>query len=125
MNPQPLAYFCNNCSFRPLLNLRDCYGNSLLHLACSAGNYEVVIALVTFYKTFYGRNFFWFNWVLDQGPEQRESKLTVLYQLFIIILISYIIIYYIIIKLLIMENHPSQNRKWNSTSRNLRTFVIS
>jgi hypothetical protein len=29
-------------------------------------------------------------------------------------LISYIIIYYIIIKLLIMENHPSQNQKQNS-----------
>jgi hypothetical protein len=51
---------------------------------------------------------------LDRGPERRESKLTVLCPMIIIILISYIIIYYIIIKLLIMENHPSQNRKRNS-----------
>jgi hypothetical protein len=58
--------------------------------------------------------FFWFMQVLDRGTEQRESKLTVLCPLIIIIFISYIIIYYIIIKLLIMENHPGQNRKWNS-----------
>jgi hypothetical protein len=57
---------------------------------------------------------FWFMRVLDRGPGQRESKLTVLCPLIIIIFISYIIIFYIIIKLLIMENHPSQNRKWNS-----------
>jgi hypothetical protein len=44
--------------------------------------------------------FFWFKRVLDRGPEQRESKMTVLCPLIIIILISYIIIYYIIIKLL-------------------------
>jgi hypothetical protein len=56
-------------------------------------------------KTF----FFWFKWVLDRDPEQRESKLTVLCLLIIIILISYII-YYIIIKLLIMESHLSRNR---------------
>ncbi len=70
--------------------------------------------------------FFLFKRVLDQGPEQRESKMTVLCPLIIIILISYIIIYYIIIyyiiiyyiiiyyiiiKLLIMENHPSRNQK--------------
>jgi hypothetical protein len=48
------------------------------------------------------------------GPKHRESKMTVLCLLIIIILISYIIIYCIIIKLLIMENHPSQNRKQNS-----------
>ncbi len=58
---------------------------------------------------------FWLKWVLDRGPEHRESKMTVLCQLIIIILISSIVIYYIIIKLLIMENHPSQNRKWNSS----------
>ncbi len=52
-------------------------------------------------------DFFWFKWVLDQGPEQRESKLTVLCPLIIMILIGKIIIYYIIIELLIMENHPS------------------
>jgi hypothetical protein len=40
--------------------------------------------------------------------------MTVLCVLIIIILISYITIYYIIIKLLIMENHPSQNWKQNS-----------
>ncbi len=40
--------------------------------------------------------FFWFKQVLDQGPEQRESKMTVLCLLIIIILISYIIVYYII-----------------------------
>ncbi len=57
--------------------------------------------------------FFLFKRVLNQGPEWKESKLTVLCPLIIIILISYIIIYYIIIKLLIMENHPSQNRKQN------------
>ncbi len=50
--------------------------------------------------------FFWFKQVLDQGPEQRESKLTILCPLIIAILISYIIIYYIIIKLLIIEDHP-------------------
>jgi len=43
---------------------------------------------------------FLFKWVLDRGPEQRESKLTVLCLLIIIMLISYIIMYYIIIKLL-------------------------
>ena len=37
--------------------------------------------------------FFWCKRVLDLGPEQRESKLTVLCLLIIIILISYIIIY--------------------------------
>jgi hypothetical protein len=58
--------------------------------------------------------FFWFKWVLDKGPEQKESKLTVLCPLIIIILIKYTIIYYIIIRLLIMENHPSRNRKRNS-----------
>jgi hypothetical protein len=46
--------------------------------------------------------FFWFKQVLDRGPEQRESKLTVLCPLIIIILISYINIYYFIIKLLLM-----------------------
>ncbi len=54
------------------------------------------------------------KWVLDWGPEQRESKMTVLCPLIIIILINKIIIYYIIIRLLIMENHPRQNWKWNS-----------
>jgi len=56
---------------------------------------------------------FWFKRVQDRGPEQRESKLTVLCPLIIIILISYITIYRIIIKLLIMENHPRQNQKQN------------
>jgi hypothetical protein len=51
-----------------------------------------------FIDNFYFFVFFWFNWVLDRGPEQRESKLTVLCLLIIIILISYIIIYYNIIK---------------------------
>jgi len=51
--------------------------------------------------------FFWFKWVLDQGPEQRESNWTVLCLLIIIILISYIIIK--LLNKLIMENHPSQN----------------
>jgi hypothetical protein len=50
---------------------------------------------------------FWFMRVLDRGPEQRKSNLTVLCVLINIILISYIIINYIIINLLIMENHPS------------------
>jgi hypothetical protein len=53
------------------------------------------------------QKYFWFKRVLDRGPEQRESKLTVLCMLIIIILISYII-------LLIMENYPSQNQKRNS-----------
>ncbi len=57
---------------------------------------------------------FWFKRVLDRGREQRESNLTVLCQLIIIILISYILMYYIIMKLLIVENHPSRNRKRNS-----------
>ncbi len=49
-------------------------------------------------------------------PEQRESETAVLYLQIIIILISYIIIYYYyyIFKLLITENHPSQNWKRNS-----------
>jgi len=47
--------------------------------------------------------------VLDRGPEQRESNLTVLCPPIIIISISYIII-----KLLIMENHPTWDQKWNS-----------
>jgi hypothetical protein len=29
--------------------------------------------------------FFWFKWVLDRGPEQRESEKTVLYPQIIII----------------------------------------
>ncbi len=64
--------------------------------------------------TFSSKYLFWFNRVLDRSPEQRESKLTVLCPLIIIILINYITIYYIIIKLLIMENHPSRNQKRNS-----------
>jgi hypothetical protein len=56
---------------------------------------------------------YWFKRVLHRGPEQRESKLTVLCLLIIVILISYIILYYIIIKLLITENHPSGNQKQN------------
>ncbi len=44
------------------------------------------------------------------GPEQRETEKTVLYLQNIIIFISYVII-----KLLIMENHPSWNWKWNCT----------
>ncbi len=44
---------------------------------------------------------FWFKQVLDRGPEQRESKMTVLCPLIIIIFISYIIIYYIIIIIII------------------------
>ncbi len=54
-------------------------------------------------------SFFLVKRVPDQGAEQRESEKTVLYPQIIIILISYIII-----KLLIMENHPSQNQKRNS-----------
>ncbi len=42
---------------------------------------------------------FWLKRVLDRGPEHRESKMTVLCPLIIIILI--------------MENHPSQNWKQN------------
>ncbi len=44
--------------------------------------------------------FFLFKRVLDRGPEQRESKLTVLCPLIYTVLVSYIMIYYIIIKLL-------------------------
>ncbi len=40
--------------------------------------------------------FFWLKRVLDRGPEHRESKMTGLCPLIIIILISQIIIYYII-----------------------------
>jgi hypothetical protein len=69
--------------------------------------------------------FFWLKLVLDSGPEQRESKMTVLCPLIIIILISLIIIYYIIIKLLIMENHPSWNGKWNSWSNVIKHFSSS
>jgi hypothetical protein len=42
----------------------------------------------------FGVVFFWFKRVLDRAPEQRESKLTVLCLLILIILISYIIMYY-------------------------------
>jgi hypothetical protein len=42
--------------------------------------------------TWYCFLFFWFKRVLDRGPEHRESKLTVLCLLIIIILISYIIL---------------------------------
>jgi hypothetical protein len=38
--------------------------------------------------------FYWLMRVPDRGPEQRESNLTVLCPLIIIILISYIILYY-------------------------------
>ena len=55
---------------------------------------------------------FWFKRVLDRGPEQRESKMTVLCPLIIIILISYIIVSFIIMKLLnyyiIYYGEPSQ-----------------
>ncbi len=37
---------------------------------------------------------FCFKWFLDQGPEQRVSKMTVLCPLITILLISYIIYYY-------------------------------
>jgi hypothetical protein len=67
---------------------------------------------------------FSFNRVLGPGSEQRVSKLTVLSPLNIIILISFIIIYYIIIKLLIMENHPSQNWKRNSLLKSLLLYNI-
>jgi hypothetical protein len=49
------------------------------------------------FQTSGSQKYFWFKRVLDRGPEQRESKLTVLCLLIIIILISYIVIYYIII----------------------------
>ncbi len=52
--------------------------------------------------------FFWFKRGLDQGPEQRESKLTVLCLLIIIILISYIIIIYYFI---INYREPSQPKQ--------------
>jgi hypothetical protein len=74
--------------------------------------------------------FFWFKRVLHRGPEHRESKMTVLGLLIIIILIIIIIIiiiiiYTIIIKLLIMENHPSQNRKTNSQVFSYMFFKIN
>ncbi len=47
-----------------------------------------------------GTIFFLFKRVLDRGPEQRESKMTVLCLLISIYL-------YIIVKSLIMEKHPS------------------
>jgi hypothetical protein len=59
---------------------------------------------------------FFVKWVPGRGPEQRESVKTVLYLQIIIILISYIII-----KLLINENHPCRNWKWNSHSFILNT----
>jgi hypothetical protein len=67
--------------------------------------------------------FFWFKQVLGRGPEQRESKLTVLCPLIIILLIDYII-YYIIIELLIMENPPSRNWKQNFTWFVLNHLVV-
>ncbi len=48
--------------------------------------------------------------VPGQGPEQRESEKTTLSANYYLV-----ILLYIIIKLLIMENHPSLNRKWNDT----------
>jgi hypothetical protein len=61
--------------------------------------------------------------VLDLGPDQRESNENVLCLLIIIILISYIITY-ITIKLLIVENHPSQNWKRNCSSINIEAQNI-
>ncbi len=75
-------------------------------------NYSSLLAPLVIFKEI--KWFFWFKWVLDRGPEQRESKMTVFCLLIIIILISKITIYYIVIKLLIMENHPSRNQKLNS-----------
>ncbi len=69
--------------------------------------------LKIFYLNFKKFGFFWFKRVLHWGPEQRESKLSVLCLLINLMLISYMIIYYIIIKFLIMENHPHWNRKQN------------
>jgi hypothetical protein len=74
---------------------------SVLFLICTLSYFLILLCSI------YTTGFFWFKQVLDRGPEQRESKLTVLCLLIIIKLISYITIYYIIIKLLIMENHPS------------------
>ncbi len=57
--------------------------------------------------------FFYFFFVKQfpgWGPEWREPNKAVLCPLIIILLISYIIIY---LKLLVMENHPSPNRKRN------------
>jgi hypothetical protein len=54
---------------------------------------------------FFGLTGFW---------TEAQNKDTVLCPLIIKTLISYIFMYYIIIKLLIMENHPSQNQKRNS-----------
>jgi len=51
-------------------------------------------------------NIFLVKRVPGQGPEQRESEKIVLY--------VQIILYLLVILLLINENHPSQNRKWNS-----------
>ncbi len=68
-------------------------------------------------------NVFFVKRALDLGPDQRESNENVLCLLIIIILISYIITY-ITIKLLIMENHPSQNWKQNSSSINIEAQNI-
>ncbi len=75
--------------------------------------YPRYLANLLCYSSGYTCFFILFKRVLDRGPEQRESKMTVLCPLIIIILIGYIIIYYIIIKLLIIENHKSRNRKQN------------
>ncbi len=78
---------------------------------------------VTFLKSSWSQNvFFLFKRVPHQGPEQRESRLTVLCLLIIIILV---ILLYIIL-LLIMENHPCRNQKWNSPrswSQCCKTFL--
>ncbi len=96
--------------------------NRMHHLQCD----QIGWNLATFYLNMGNSSkhvFFWFKRVLSRGPEQRESKLTVLCPLIIIILISYII-YYIIIKLLIMENHPSRNWKQNFTWFVLNHLVV-
>ena len=36
----------NKLHYRPLMNLRDCEGDSLLHVACREGKLEVAVALL-------------------------------------------------------------------------------
>jgi hypothetical protein len=94
-------------------------------LACFAMLWIVKeISTISIFFPIMVKNIVWFKRVLDRSPEQRESKMAVLCPLITIIFISYIIIYYNIIKLLIMEDHPSQNRKqsFSNCDKSAATF---
>ncbi len=73
-------------------------------------NFDIIPVSLNF--CLWSFNYFFFFFGLSRfraDTQKKESNLTVLCLLIFIILIGYIII-----KLSNMENHPSQNQKWNS-----------